>query len=181
MESKPHSRHCVTAVTSMYKGSSYRCAVLQHKCTANWSGQTAFPTAHCCSAKQAHNRHYVTAVTPMEKGSSHRCAVLQLQCTAALMRAKCISHCSVLPCKTGSQQALFHCSYTYGERLFIQVCSAATPMHCSTNFGKMQSTLCNAALQNRLTACLCHCDYIYGDFCLCRWAVTHHQCTAAPV
>ncbi len=32
-------------------------------------------------------------------------------------------------------------------------------MHCSTGQGKMRSALFSAALQNRLTAGLCHCNY----------------------
>ena len=36
-------------------------------------------------------------------------------------------------------------------------------MHCSTGQGKIASLLFSVALQNRLTACLCHCNYTYGD------------------
>ena len=105
-----------------------------------------------CSAKQAHSRQCVTADTPMEICSSYRCAVTQHKCSAALKRAKCNPHSSVLLCKTGSQQALSHCSYTYGDLLFIQVCSDPAQMQCSSVEGKMQSPLFSAALQNRLTA-----------------------------
>ncbi len=73
---------------------------LQH-----WSGQNAFPTVQCCSANQAHSRHCDNAVTPMEICYSYRCAVSQLKCSATLVWAKCIPHCSVVLCKTGSQQA----------------------------------------------------------------------------
>ncbi len=51
------------------------------------------------------NRACVTVVTPMEIWSSYRCAVSQQKCSEALVWAKCISRCSVLLCKTGSQQA----------------------------------------------------------------------------
>ena len=98
------------------------------------------------------SRQFVTAVT-MEMCSSYRCAVTQPQCTAALFRAKCSLHCSVLLCKTSSQQAVCHCSHNYGDLLFAQVCSDPAPMHCSKVHGKMQSPLFSAALQNRLTAC----------------------------
>ena len=47
--------------------------------------------------------------------------------------------------------------------LLIQVCSDPPPMHCSTGFGKLHSPLSSAALQNRLTACLCLCSYTYAD------------------
>jgi len=58
----------------------------------------------------------------------------------------------VLLCKTGSQQALCQCKYTYGDLLFIQVYSDAKPMHCSTGQGRIASPQFSAALQNRLTA-----------------------------
>ena len=45
-----------------------------------------------------------------------------------------------------------HCTLTYRDLLFIQVCSDPAPMHCSKVQGKMQSPLFNAVLQNRLTA-----------------------------
>jgi len=52
---------------------------------------------------------------------------------------------------------------TYGDLLFVQVCIDATQKHCSTGQGRIASLLSSAALQNRLTACLCHCKYLYGD------------------
>ncbi len=116
------------------------------------SGQNAIPTFQCCSAKQAHSRQCGTAVTPMETRSSYRCAVTQHKCSAALFRAKCNTHCSVLLCNTCSQQAVWHRSYTYGHLLFIQVCSDPAQMHCSKVQGKLQFPLFSAALQNRLTA-----------------------------
>ena len=51
----------------------------------------------------------------MEICSSFRCAVTHHTCSAALLRAKCSFHCSVRLCKTGSQQAVCHCNYTYGD------------------------------------------------------------------
>ena len=57
----------------------------------------------------------------MEICSSHRCAASQQNCTAALFRAKCIPHCSVLLCKKVSQQAWV--SRTYGHLLVIQLSS----------------------------------------------------------
>ncbi len=116
------------------------------------SGQNAVPTVQCCSAN-----------TSIEICSSSIGAVTQDQCTADLFRAKCSPHCSVLLCKTGSQQPLCHCKYTYGDILFTNVCSDPAPMHCSSVQGNMQSPLFSVALQNRLTAALCHCSYTYGD------------------
>ena len=97
----------------------------------------------------------------MEMCSSYKCAVTRHQYTAALALANCIPHCPLLLCKTGSQQALCHCRYTYEGLLLIQVCSDPTPVHCSTGFGKMHAPLSSAALQNSLTACMCHCKYTY--------------------
>ena len=116
------------------------------------SGQNAIPTVQCCSAKEAHSRQCVTALTPMEICSSYRCAVTQHTCSATLFRAKCNPHCSVLLYKRGSQQAVCHCSYTYGDVFFIQVSSGTSQMLCNTVQGKMQSPLFSAALQKRLTA-----------------------------
>ena len=88
----------------------------------------------------------------MDICSIYRCAVTHQKCSAALLRAKCSFHCSVLLCKTSSQQTVCHCSYTYGHLLFIQMCSDPSHMLCSTAEGKMQSPLFSLALQNRLTA-----------------------------
>ena len=152
-----HSRQCVTAVTPMEICSSYRCAVTQQKALQQGSGQNAVSTVQCCSAKQAHSRQCVTAVTPMEICSSYRCAVTKQQSTAARFRAKCSFHCSVLLCKTGSQQAVCHCSYTYGDLLFIQVCSDLATKHCSKVQGKN-------AVSTVQCCCCCHC--YYGDLAL---------------
>ena len=102
-----YSRQCVSANKPIEICCSHMCAVTN--ALQLCSGQNAFPTVQCCSAKQAHSRHFVTAVTPMKISSSYRCAVMQQQCTAALVRAKCTPHCSVLLCKTSSQQAVCHC------------------------------------------------------------------------
>ena len=83
------------------------------------SGQNAIPTVQCCSAKQAHTGQFVTADTPMEICSSCRCAVTQHKCSAALFRAKCNPHCSRLLCNEGSQQAVFHCSYTWPNTIAL--------------------------------------------------------------
>ncbi len=40
----------------------------------------------------------------------------------------------------------------HGDLLFIQVCSGATPMHCSSVYGKMQSPLFTTTLKIRLSA-----------------------------
>ena len=45
------------------------------------------------------------------------------------------------------------CNYTYGDLVFIQLSSDATPKHCSTGQGRIDSLMFSAALQNRLTSC----------------------------
>ena len=47
---------------------------------------------------------------------------------------------------------------------FSQVCSDATPMHCSTVQGKTAAPLFKDALQTKVTACLCHCNYTHKGF-----------------
>ncbi len=105
-----------------------------------------------CSSVQGKMQSPLFSVAPVETCSSYRCAVNQQQSTAARLRAKCSPHCSVLLCKTGTQQAVCHCSYTYGDLLCIQVCSDPATKHCSKVQGEMQSPLFSAALQNRVTA-----------------------------
>ena len=118
----------------------------------HWSGQNAIPTDQWCSAQQAHSM-LVSLQSHLWVFALHSgCTVNQQQSTAALFRAKCSFHCSVLLCKTSSQQAVCHCSYTYGDLLFIQVCSDPPQMLCSTVQGKMQFPLFSLAVQNRLTA-----------------------------
>ena len=94
--------------------------------------------------------------TPMQICSSYRWAVTQHQSSLALLRAKCNPHCSVQLCRTGSQLACVTTKHTYEDLLFIQVCSDPTQGFSSTAQGNMQPPLFSAALQNRLTACLCH-------------------------
>ncbi len=106
----------------------------------------------------------VTATTPMKICCSCKCAVTHHQCTAALVWAKCIPHCTALQNRLTA--CLCHCNHTCEDLLLIQVCSDPTPMHCSTAFGKMHSTLSSAALQHRLTTGLCHCNYTYEDLLL---------------
>ena len=113
--------------------------------------------------KTASQQVCLSAITPMEIWSSYRCAVTQHQCTATLFLAKGIPHCSVLLCKTDSQQAVCHCKYTCGDLLFVQVCSDPAPMHCSSVQGKRHFPLLSGAVQIRFTAGLSQCKYTCGD------------------
>jgi len=167
---------CIPVNTPVKNSSSYRCAVTQHQCTATLF--RAKCSAHCSVLlyNTGLQQACITALTPMKLCSSCRCAMTQHQCTATLFRTKCSlhvwaecsPHCSVLLCKRGSQQAVCHCSYTYGDLLFIQVCSEATELHCSNDLRRMHAPLFSSALQNRLTAGLCHCNTTYGDLLLCN-------------
>ena len=119
-----------------------------------------FAIPHCSVllCKTGSQQACVTASTPVKISASYKIAVTQQHCRAALLRAKCILYCSVLLCKTGWQQACVNAIAP------VQICCsyrcAVTQhqMHCSTGFGKMHSPLFSAALQNRLTAGLCHCN-----------------------
>ena len=138
----------------------------------------------------------------MEICSSHRCAVTQHKCIAAMFRARCNYHSSVLLCKTGSHQAVCHSRFTYGDLLFMQVCKDIALMHCSSVQGKMQSPLFSAALQYRLTpgslalqihlwrfslcsdAAQMNCSYVQGKMQLPQFSKTgshqalcHSRCT----
>ena len=110
-------------------------------------GQNAVPTVQCCSAMKGHCRQCFIAVRPMEICCTYRCAVTQHKCSAALFRAKCTPHCSVLLCNEASLQAVCHCRCTYGDLLFIQLCSDPAPIQCSKVQGKLQSPLFSASLQ----------------------------------
>ena len=99
--------------------------------------------------------------------------------TAALFRAKCIPHCSVLLLKTGSQQALCHCSYTCRDLPFIQVCHEQALKDCSTVQGKSHSPLLSAAVEIRLTAGTVSLQ-LHLEICHSyRCAVSKHSKTAA--
>ncbi len=136
---------------------------MQHQCTA--ALVKAEQLSHCSVllCKTGSQQPCATAITLMEVCSLYRCALMQHLCTAALVKAEQLACCSVLLCKNMFTAALCHYSYTYGDLLFIQVCSDATPMHCNTGHGRTAGLLFSAALQNRLTAALCHCSYTYED------------------
>ncbi len=99
----------------------------------------------------------------MEICSSYRCAVSPQKCSVALVKAKCIPHCSVMRCKTGSQQALCHYSYT-NEILSSYKC-AVSPQKCTAVLVKANCiphcsvVLCKTGSQQAL----CHYSYTNGD------------------
>ena len=88
---------------------------------------------------------------------------MQHQSTATLVRATLLPCCSVLLCNTGSPQAgatvitLTEICTSY-KCVVMQHQSTAKPVRART-----ASLLLCAALQNRLTASLCHCLHTDGD------------------
>ena len=119
------------------------------------------------------------AVTLLEICSSYRCAVTQHQCTAALFKAKCNPHRSVLLCKTGSQHA---CATVVTPVEICYSCRCAVMQHQCT--AALVNAKCNPTVQccSAKQAHSRHCVTavtlvkIYSSY---RCAVTQHQCTAA--
>jgi len=87
------------------------------------------------------------------------CAVTQHQCTAALFRAKCSPHCSVLLCKPGYSMQCVIALTPMEICSFIQVCS--------------DPTLCTVALFG--AKCSPHCSVL-----LCKPGYSM-QCVIAPM
>ena len=143
--------------------SSYWCAVRQQKCTEALVKAKCIPPCSVLLCKTGSQQVCVTAITPMKICSSYRCAVSQHQWQCSTGQGKMQSPMFSAALQNRLTACWFHCSYTYGDYLFIQVCSEPTKMHCITGQGKMHSPLFSAALQNRLTAGLCHCNYTYED------------------
>ncbi len=140
-------------------------AVTQHQCNALCSGQNVFPTEQCCSARQSHSMQCVTKShlwrfalhtgvcsftqgkilsPPSSAALQNRWAVTQHQCTAALFRAKCSPHCSVLLCKRAHSR---------------QCVTANTPMEiCSSYRCAVTQHQCTAALLR--AKCNPHCSVL---------------------
>ena len=113
-----------------------------------------------------------SAITPVEMCSSYRCAVTQHQCTAILFLAKCNPPCSVLLCKTGSQQACVSATtpmeicFPYRCAVSQQKCTATLFQHtCSaTLFRAKCNPHCSVLLCKRGSQqAVCQCNYTYGD------------------
>ncbi len=106
----------------------------------------------------------VTATTPMKICCSCKCAVTHHQCTAALVLAKCTPHCQVLLCKIGSQHACV--TATTPMKICCSCKCAVTHHQCTASLVWAKCIPHCTALQNRLTACLCHCNHTYEDLLL---------------
>ncbi len=139
----------------------------------NWSAMPASPFASPgASASLGKKRQY---------RSSYKCAVSQQKCTAALVWAKCSSHCSVLLCKTGSQQAcvtaITPIEICYSDRCAVsQLKCTATLVwakcssHCSVLLCKTGSQQACVTATRPMEIC---CSY--------KCAVSRLKCTAALV
>jgi len=94
--------------------------------------------------------------------SPFRCAVTQHKYSSELFKAKCNPHCSVLLCKTASQQADFHCTTPW------EICSSyrrpVTQHNCTATLFKATCNphcsvlLCKTASQQAVF----HCNCTYG-------------------
>ena len=171
---------CVTVVTPMEIWSSYRCAVSQQKCSAALVWAKCISHCSVLLCKTGSQQACVTGVTRMEICSSYRCAVSQQKCSAALVWAKCSA-----ALQNRLTASLCHGKYTYGDLLFIHVCSEPTEMQCSTGPGKMHFSLFSAALQN-LHRCNCSdTSMLRACFAEQHWIVRNafcqHQCCNALV
>jgi len=89
--------------------------------------------------------------------------VSQHQCTAALVKAKCISLVQCCIAEQAHSRFVSLQSHLWRFGLHTGVCIDPRLMHCSTGQGRMHFPLFSAALQNMLTAGLCHCNHTYGD------------------
>ena len=128
----------------------------------HWFWHNVLPTAQCCSANQ----------------SDSKLVSLQKKPYAGLLfRQVCIDP-TPMHCSSGFRVmhfALPGCSANQADSRLVSLqkhlCKYAvhtgdqstTTMHCSSGCRKTHSALLVAALQNRLTAGLCHCSCIYAN------------------
>jgi len=101
----------------------------------------------------------------MEICSSYRCAVTQHKCTAALSKAECNPHCSVLLCKGGSQQSMCHCSDICGDCSSYRC--AMTQHKCNPHCSVL---LCKTGSQQAV----CHCRYTCGGLLFIQVKALQH-------
>jgi len=133
------------------------------------------------AVKAAQSRQCVTAITPMEFCSSHRCVGSQHKCSAALLKAKCSPHCSVLLCKTGSKQAVCHCSHSCGVLLLYR-CAVSQHKCSAVLFRAKCNPHCSVLLcKTGSKQAVCHCNHTYAGLLftqVCR-EPAQMQCSCA--
>ncbi len=130
-----------------------------HQCTSTLVKTKCIPHCLCCSAKQADS----IVVSLQRLSSINRRAMPHHQCTSALVRAKCIPHRLCCSAKQADniveslQRHLWICLQHTG----VQCPSFNALQHCSRQNAFLTAYV---ALQNRLTAVLCHCKDTFGYF-----------------
>ncbi len=128
----------------------YRCAMDLIQCTAPLFTAEWMPHRSVQLCQPCWKQPCVSTNIPMKICSSYNCAPTHPSSTEALLRAKCISHCSEVLLKAD----------------------------CRTVLSKSPSPLSSAAMQNRLPTGLCQCKYTVKTCGSYSCAVTQHQCTA---
>ena len=110
-----------------------------------------------------------------------QCAMMQHQCTAALVRAEQLPHCSVLLCKTGSQQPCATANTPMEMCSSYRCAMMQTQMHCSTGQGRTAShcsvLLCKTGSQQPCATAITPMEICSSYRC----AMMQHKCTAALV
>ncbi len=140
------------------------CAVSHHQCTTALVRTKCIP--HCPEflCKTGCQQACVTANRPLGNCSSSRCAVTQ--------SLSALQHWSGQNAYLTTQS----CSAKQAVNIFLSLqidlwvfalhigVQCPSSVHCSIVQDKMHFSLPCAALQNRLTACWCHCNYTFGQF-----------------
>ena len=135
---------------------------MQHQSTAALVRAEKLP--HCslllCGTGSQHA--CATGITPMEICCSYRGAVMQHQSTAALAGQKRLPtvHCCLAKQADSMFMPLESHLWRFAVHTGVQSCNTKALQHWQ---GRKDSPLFTAALQNRLTACLCHWNHTCGD------------------
>ena len=148
----------------------------QQTCTAALICAKNIP--HCSSAKQAHSR-LVSLQSHLWRFALHAgvqgAYITALQHWSGQNAFSTVQWCSAKRFTAG----LCHCNHTYGNLLFMQVCSEPTDMHCSTDLCKKHSPLffCKTGSQQACVTAITPMEIRSS----CRCAGSLQNCTAALV
>jgi len=176
---KPDRHIDVSAVAQgcWQAGSPYRLApntnALQHRI---W--QEAFPSGQCCSTNQADSSleplqiHLWTLALHTGLQSPNTSALQHRIWQEAFPTAEC---CSANQTDSSFVPLQLHL-WPFSPHTGLQ---SPTRMQCSIRSGKNHSLLLTAALQTRLPAALCHCNYTYGHFLPIQACSHPQECSAA--
>ena len=147
-----------------------------HFSTGQGEMHSSLPVLLCKTGRQ-HCR--VIAKTALDISSTHRCAVSQLQCTAALLKTKCIPHCLCCSAKQADSSLVSLQRHLW---IFLQHTGVQCPITNALQHWSGRNAFLTAcvALQNRLTAVLCHCKDTFGysfETQVCSVPSPMHYCT----